>query len=704
MHTYFASCPRGLEEPLAGELVALGADNVQAGRAGVSFSGGLEIGYLACFWCRSASRVLLQLGQAPAATPEALYAGVQSIAWNDHFRVDQTFSVSFNSVRSQITHTNFGALKSKDAIVDQFRSAFGRRPNVSRDNPAIRIDVHIEDDLATVGLDLSGTSLHRRTGQRVSGAAPMKENLAAGLLLMSGWPDRAREGAPFVDFMCGAGTLPVEAALMACDTAPGLLRNTFGFEHWKGHDRTLLRKVRREAALRDRRADPPDVAIVGWDNSQRAIEGASANVRLAGLEKAVSLGRRELALAVPQGASPGLVILNPPYGERLGAGKDLKLLYRRIGMTLKSRFTEWTAHLLTGNLELAKEVGLRASRRAVVYNGPLECRLLEYRILPEKESQAPVSDGRQMFSNRLAKNLRKLKGWLRNEGASCYRVYDKDLPEYAVSIDRYEDWLYIREDERPDTIDPLKGEARLHEAAAAAAELLSVAPADVYVRQRGRQRGTSQYDKVAEEGRFREVSEGGLTFLVNPADYLDTGLFLDHRITRRMIREMAGGKDFLNLFSYTGSATVYAAGGGAASTTTVDMSATYLDWARENMLLNGFEGGRHEYVRSDVLQWVDRQTRRFDLIFLDPPTFSTSKSMKRTLEVQRDHVWLLTAAGRLLKPGGVILFSNNFRRFKMSRDELPQFSIEDITQRTIPPDFSRDRRVHNCWLITKLRA
>jgi 23S rRNA (guanine2445-N2)-methyltransferase / 23S rRNA (guanine2069-N7)-methyltransferase len=702
VYTYFAPCPLGLEAVLAEELNGLGIEDAAPARAGVSFTGPLEAGYKVCFWSRVASRVLLQLLQFDSPTPEALYEGVGQVKWYEHFRVDQTFSVGFNSTRSQITHTNFGALKSKDAIVDQFRSAYGSRPNVSRDNPALRIDVHIEDDGATVSLDLSGGSLHRRTGRRVSGSAPLKENLAAGLLLMADWPEYCAQGKPFLDPMCGVGSLPVEAALIACDTAPGLLRESFGFEHWKGHDRLLLRSIRRDAAGRDRRTDPPQVAIEGFDVSRRAVDAAQQNVRDAGVQRLVALDRSELSLVEPTRGGPGLLMINPPYGERMGVEKELRLLYRRIGMTLKGRFPEWRAHLLTGNSDLAKEVGLRSSARRIVYNSTIECRLLEYQMLPEKTPTEEGPGGQEMVANRLTRNRRKLKSWLKRDGVTCYRIYDRDLPEYAVTIDRYEDWLYIREDERPDTIDPLKAETRLHHAVMAAVDRLEVKPSDVFVRHRGRKRGSDQYGKVAEEGEKRQVQEGGLRFLVNPADYLDTGLFLDHRWTRGIIRDMAKGKDFLNLFAYTGAASVYAACGGAKSTTTVDLSSKYLEWAKENMTINGFTGPEHTFLRFDVLQWWVKERRTYDLIFLDPPTYSTSKAMNRTLDIQRDHPWLLNSVAQLLKPDGTIIFSNNFRRFKMEAEKLHKLSAKDITGQTVPPDFSRNKRIHNCWLVTKL--
>jgi 23S rRNA (guanine2445-N2)-methyltransferase / 23S rRNA (guanine2069-N7)-methyltransferase len=306
-----------------------------------------------------------------------------------------------------------------------------------------------------------------------------------------------------------------------------------------------------------------------------------------------------------------------------------------------------------------------------------------------------------MFANRLRKNLKNLGRWARQNGITCYRLYDADLPEYAVAVDLYEQWVHVQEYEAPATVDAKKAESRLREVLAVLPTVLEVPAENVFLKVRRRQKGTSQYEKFDQRGDFHEVGEGGCRFLVNFSDYLDTGLFLDHRPTRHLLRELAPGRRFLNLFAYTGAATVYAAAGGARSTTTVDMSQVYLDWARRNLALNGFSAPPHEFVRADCLEWLQRERRQFDLIFLDPPTFSTSKRMETTFDVQRDHVSLLQATAGLLAPDGVLIFSNNSRRFKMDREELPEFQVEEISRQTIPRDFERNPRIHNCWRIMR---
>jgi 23S rRNA (guanine2445-N2)-methyltransferase / 23S rRNA (guanine2069-N7)-methyltransferase len=309
-----------------------------------------------------------------------------------------------------------------------------------------------------------------------------------------------------------------------------------------------------------------------------------------------------------------------------------------------------------------------------------------------------------MFANRLRKNLRHLGKWARREGVTCYRAYDGDLPEYAIAIDLYEGWAHVQEYAAPPTVDPGRAETRLRHALAVIPEVLGIPPEHVALKVRRKQKGLAQYERQAATGEFRVVHEGGLRFWVNLSDYLDTGIFLDHRPTRAMIRGLAAGRRFLNLFAYTGSATVYAAAGEAVSTTTVDMSSVYLDWARRNMALNGFpEGPTHRFVRADCLAWLaTTRPERYHLIFLDPPTFSNSKRMgERTFDVQRDHPALIRAAADLLSRDGILLFSNNLRHFKLNRALLSPLGIEDVSAETIPQDFQRNPRIHTCWRITR---
>ncbi len=305
-----------------------------------------------------------------------------------------------------------------------------------------------------------------------------------------------------------------------------------------------------------------------------------------------------------------------------------------------------------------------------------------------------------MFANRLRKNLKRLGKWARKNRISCYRLYDADMPEYAVAIDIYGDWVHLQEYKPPASIDEEAARTRLEDILEVLPDVLGVRRERIVVKVRQRQKGTDQYRKQGREGEFLEVSEGSAKLLVNLTDYLDSGLFLDHRPVRQMIAEKSQGKRFLNLFAYTATATVHAALGGA-TTTSVDMSNTYLEWARRNLELNGFSGEQHRLVQADCGEWLKQAAGEFDLIFIDPPTFSNSKRMDDTFDVQRDHVALLKAATRLLAEGGEMIFSTNYRRFKFDFEAFPEMQIRDITTASIPEDFKRNRRIHQCYVLSR---
>jgi 23S rRNA (guanine2445-N2)-methyltransferase / 23S rRNA (guanine2069-N7)-methyltransferase len=715
--SFFATTPKGLEQLLAEELTSLGAATVTETRAGVAFTGPLETAYRACLWSRLASRILLPLATFGASSPEELYDGVRALDWSQQMAANGSLAVDCNLSQSKVTHSHYAALKVKDAVVDQFRDCCGERPGVDTERPDLRINLYLHRDEATISVDFSGSSLHRR-GYREDGAlAPLKENLAAAILLRCGWPQIAAEGGALVDPMCGSGTLPLEAALMAADCAPGLTRPYFGFLGWAGHDRVLWQRLLEEARKRRTAGLARLPQIVGYDADPRAIKAAWANAGRAGLQEQVHFERRELAALTgpPSRSAGGLLVVNPPYGERLGEVAELRHLYAGLGSRLREHFPDWKAAVFTGNPELGRAIGLRARRIHSLFNGALQCQLLHFDITPEWFSRAAsatteppkaapaveLSAGAEMVANRLRKNLRNLGRWARQNGVYCYRLYDADLPEYAVAIDLYEQWVHVQEYEAPKTIDPELAATRLQEVLAVLPGVLGLPAEAIFLKLRRRQKGSAQYGKFAAEGVFHEVREGQCRFLVNFTDYLDTGLFLDHRLTRGLLQSLAKGRRFLNLFGYTGSASVHAAMGGALSTTTVDMSKTYLGWARKNLALNGFTDQHHEFIQADCLEWLATEQRRFGLIFLDPPTFSNSKTMADTFDVQRDHVDLLTRTASLLTHDGVLIFSNNNRRFRMDLEALPELLIEEITRQTLPKDFERNPKIHNCWKIRR---
>jgi len=718
---YFATAALGTTDLLATELAGLGASGIDASAGGVAFQGTLETACRACLWSRVALHVLRPIASFPAPTPDALYEGVAAIDWEEHLGVDDTFVVDFTSSRSAITHTQFGAQRTKDGIVDRFRAATGRRPSVDTQNPMLRVNVHLERDVATVAIDLAGESLHRRGYRGRQGPAPLRETLAAAVLLRAGWPELAAAGGAFVDPMCGSGTLAIEAALIAGDVAPGLLRPRFGIEGWRGHDAVLWQRLRAEAEAR--RADGRLAAgrIFAYDRDPLAVRMAGDNAARAGLEGLIDFRVAEIARLPDAPAPTGLVAVNPPYGERMGDVTALESTYAELGRRLREGYRGWEAAVFTGNPPLGRKLGIAARRTHRMMNGPIECRLLRLRIVPEAfdlpraPGTLPVFDreaararpGSAMFANRLRKNLANLAAWARRERVSCYRVYDADMPEYAFAIDLYqsapeggERWLYVQEYAPPATVDRDRARARRQEALVVLPDVFGLPENRIHLRVRRPQKGTAQYEKLDERREFHVVDEAGLKFEVNFTDYLDTGLFLDHRLTRQRLGGLAAGKRFLNLFCYTASASVHAAAGGAASTLSLDLSRTYLEWARRNFTLNGFDAARHELRQVDCLGWLaEDDGERFDLVFLDPPTFSNSKRMTDEFDVGRDQVRLIELAMQRLAPGGLLVFSTNFRRFQLDESLRARYDVQDISAATIPKDYARDPKIHRCYEI-----
>jgi 23S rRNA (guanine2445-N2)-methyltransferase / 23S rRNA (guanine2069-N7)-methyltransferase len=719
-----ASAPRGFADLLAGELTACGASAVRERTLGVAFSGTLECAYRACLWSRVASRVYLELAHFRAHDAREFHAAVCTLDWSAELAPGATLACDFSGRHPAITHTHFGALKLKDGIVDALRATTGARPDVARERPDVRVHAHAHGTQITLSIDLSGESLHRRGYRTAAGEAPLQENVAAGVLLRAGWEAltarRAQEQsavAQFLDPLCGSGTLCIEAALIAADRAPGLTRDYFGFLGWRRHDAALWARLRAEAEARARAGDATAVRVYGRDRDLRAIARARGNAARAGIAQLTHFESGALSGAMPPAGptGPGLVCTNPPYGERLTDREGARAVHQELGRVLRERFQGWSAAILTSP-ELGTELGLRASRTHTVWNGGLECRLLRILVAPQSEREpgklgrgvAHLRDsaGAQMFANRLAKNLKRLRTWAERQGISCFRIYDADMPEYAFAIDLYRvidpeaTWLYVQEYAAPAEIEREAVQRRRGEVLASLPVVTGVTPERIRLRTRRRTRRGEQYQKLGGSSHFHSVLEGGLRLRVNFDDYLDTGLFLDHRITRARLRAAAHEQRFLNLFAYTGTATVYAAAGGARSTLSVDLSATYLAWAQENLARNGLSGAAHRFVQADCRAWLEEAARgaaRFDLIFLDPPTFSNSKRMAGVLDVARDHPALIDAGARLLAPEGLIVFSTNAQRFHLEPLLAERYEIRDVSAATLPLDFARTPRIHRCY-------
>jgi 23S rRNA (guanine2445-N2)-methyltransferase / 23S rRNA (guanine2069-N7)-methyltransferase len=713
-----ATAPIGAVSVLAEELAQVGATALRERSNDIKFQGTLETGYRACLWSRTATRIFLSLGSIDATSSQALYAAVKRIDWRSHLPPGATLACDCSGGNESIRHTIYGAQLLKDAVCDNLRDSTGERPNVSPVRPSVLLHLHVEGREALLSVDFSGESLHRRGYRTEGGRAPLKENVAAAVLLRSGWPAVFQQGGLLLDPMCGSGTFLTEAALIAADAAPGFDRDYFGFSGWGGHDAALWACLREEARTR-RDARSARRCILGSDIDSDSVRMALANAERAGVSEWIHIERRALAeverpASAHAAARAGILVTNPPYGERIGTEESLVPLYTELGRVMRERFRGWQAAILTGNPPLARHLGVYAKRSHRMFNGNLECRLLRFNLEAASEQrprEAVRADwaaraGAQMFANRLRKNVHRLEPWAEREKIDCFRLYDADMPEYAFAIDVYgraPRHVYVQEYAAPKTVDQEGARERRREVLAVIPDVLAVPPSQVHSRVRKPQKGGEQYERRAATKERYVVQEGGLKFWVNFRDYLDTGLFLDHRMIRQRLREEARGKDFLNLFCYTGSATVYAAAGGARSSCSVDMSNAYLEWASENLLLNGFKEPEHRLVRADCLQWLEEQApagARFDLIFVDPPTFSNSKRMAGVLDVQRDHAGMIHRSAGLLRAGGRLIFSTNYTRFRLDTAALADLNVEDISAQTIPKDFERNASIHRCYVVS----
>ena len=713
MKQLFATTARGFEELLKSELTELGAQDAKVAQGGVHYWADDETLYRTLLWSRLSSRILLPIVQAKVFSDLDLYSAVVGVNWLDYFDEKVHFFVDFNGTNQEIRHTQFGAMRVKDGIVDYFERHGRARPNVDKEQPDIRIHAYLNRDEVVLSLDLSGDALHMRGYREDTGKAPLRETLAAAIVLRSGW----QKGTPLVDPMCGSGTLLIEAAQMEAQIAPQLYRLHWGFDFWQGHNQAAWEKVKEEAlALAEaekQRENPPH--FYGFDLDHRVLQKAKQNAKNAGVAHLMQWQQGDVAaIKNPSPDVAGTVICNPPYGERLGTTPALIALYSVFGQRLKQQFAGWNASIFSGEPSLLDCLRLRSHRQFKAKNGPLDCVQKNYQIA-ERTEQSAVENALEFdrtssvtsevavdFANRLQKNIKKIEKWAKQQGLDAYRLYDADLPEYNLAVDRYADHIVVQEYAAPKNIDENKARQRLLDAVNATLNVTGIETNKLILKVRQKQKGTNQYEKLANKGEYFYVNEYGAKLWVNLTDYLDTGLFLDHRLTRKMLGEMAQGKDFLNLFAYTGSATVHAALGKAKSTTTVDMSNTYLNWAEQNLLLNDIEGKQHKLIQADCLQWLEKCDRQFDLIFVDPPTFSNSKRMEDSWDVQRDHIKLMTNLKRILRPNGTIVFSNNKRGFKMDFAKLEELGLSavEISHKTLPLDFERNKQIHNCWLVT----
>ena len=735
----------GLESVVVRELANLGypAKPISTGR--VLFQADFTAIARANTWLRAADRILLRLAHFPATDFDQLFEGVKNIPWHEWIPADAAFPVAGRSVKSQLSSVPALQRTVKKAIAEKLLAAH-RVTTLDEIGSTYSVEVSLLDDTAVLTLDTTGVGLHKRGYRDLVGEAALKETLAAGLVLLSVWnPDR-----PLIDPFCGSGTIAIEAAMIGRNLAPGRLR-TFDAVDWPVIPDSAWDTADQEAADLAKPSLP--ITIFASDISEEALVLGRRHAKTADVDRSIHFARRDFA-DLSSKADYGCIIANPPYGQRLGTEEQTAKLYRLFPEVLR-RFPTWSHHILTAWPYFENTVGQPATRRRKLFNAQIECTYYQFlgprppqakdwnaedtderinEIAESKESSGEVAevaatsesapspapaaitpafgglrdrDERELgdFARCLANNARHLRKFPK-QGITCYRLYERDCPDVPAIVDRYEDHAHIIELEREHSRTLAQHADWLDRVAAITAETLEIPPARVHFKNRPKQRGLSQHERTADTGNRMTVHEGDLKFEVNLDDYADTGLFLDHRITRQLFREQASGKRILNLFCYTGSFTVYAAAGGATSSVSVDLSNTYLEWAQRNLGLNTLYRPEHRLVRSDVLEFLRSHPpgEHYDLAIIDPPTFSNSKRTDDVWEVQDDHVEVLTLVRALLSPQATIFFSNNFRRFKLAEDQLaPLYQIQDITKRTIPPDFRNDR-IHKCWRMKSLSS
>lgn len=760
------TCPKGVELVLEDEVRGFGAESVKQTVGGIFCDADLAQIYHICLWSRFANKVIWILDEKKVASTDEFYKAVRDIAWTSCFSVNKTFAVDFKGTNRYIKHSNYGALLVKDAIVDCFSAELGERPDVSPKEPDVRIYAQVKHDYLLFGIDMSGGSLHKR-GYRLEGAmAPLKENLAAALVKRANVAEK--DTRLFVDPMCGSGTLLIEAVMMKLNIAPGLQRPLYGFENLLKHQRAIWQgKLDAALRIRDEAIAQAGETLlaIGYDRDARVIAAAQQNAIRAGLAECIHFKPQSLVDFAPATEyDKALLLCNPPYGERLEQRNELFSVYQLLGQKIRQYCQGWQVGVLSSDDFLLKALSLQKSKRYKFYNGALQTEWVLFDIykkvsskrqarghaetrsdiepmpvpiekledqsssdsiniwqqaaknkqamdttVPDDMPEIDLKDQRflqgvDMVANRLRKNQKRLKKWVKHNDINAYRIYDADMPEYAMALDYYAGQYQITEYAAPKTVDAFAAYQRKQQFEQAVCDVFELTKKQLIVKERKQQKGKSQYERVDETKHFFRVKEGAGEFYVNLHDYLDTGLFLDHRPIRLKIAQLAQGKRFLNLFAYTSAATVHAALGGAVRSVSVDMSQTYQTWSERNFKANRISTKMHRLERANCIEWLEaakQKEERYDLIFLDPPSFSNSKRMESTMDIQRDHGDIISKTMDVMDDDGLLIFSNNLRGFRLDSWLLEQYQVEDITHKSIDKDFERNKKIHQCWLMRK---
>jgi 23S rRNA (guanine2445-N2)-methyltransferase / 23S rRNA (guanine2069-N7)-methyltransferase len=723
----FVTGYKGFETLLFHEIRDILADQpvtIKKQYGGISVIGEIEQVYRICLYSRLANRLFCELKQFQVTSEQELYQTIYDYDWSEHITSRSSFAVSATLSRSKLDHSHYVELKTKDAIVDQFRDKTQSRPTIDKQQPDIRIHINIHKNQASLSLDLSGESLHRRGYRIEHSGAPLKEHLGACILTYAGWNSDTFKSHCLIDPMCGSGTLAIEAALMAADIAPGLNRDYFGFTGWLQHDRNKW-KTELDAAESRVKSDI-DTQIMAFDYDKKALDIARNNASRAGVDHLIKFQHQEISELEPVSEKLVIMVCNPPYGERLQAEQGIGRLYSEMGNAFK-RCGSGEVFIISANPGLLHRLGLNRVNKKAVKNGPIDCVLAGYELVekaqdsklkvPDISIVAEVNADEEIslpLFNRLKKNQKHLGRWARKNSVNCFRLYDADLPEYSFALDLYQSaidsqrfWFHLQEYQAPKTIEEKLAAERIDLAVNTICKLYSVTSDQIYCKTRRKQRSKQQNQKQQSQGEMFQVQEGPALLLVNLSDHLDSGLFLDHRLTRERVAKLSGDKTVLNLFCYTASIGVQAALGGAQSVTNVDLSSNYLTWARENFDINDLVDEQdYQFIKADILDLLENPTRYklsadYDLIFLDPPSFSKSRSMRDILDIEEDHEYIINQTTKLLSDDGLLIFSTSKKGFKLNSSLMDIYEIKNISLETIPEDFKRRPGIHYCFEIRK---
>ena len=713
-----ATTASGLEACVKRELVELGFSDMRVCSPGrILFPGGPAGLARANLWLRTADRVLLAIGSFDASDFGELFDRTYELPWHDWIGPDGKFPVSGRSYKSQLSSVPACQKIVKKAIVEKLRFAHGVT-DLPETGATYAVEIAIRGDVAQLTIDTTGAGLNKRGYRAAAGPAPLKETLAAAMVQLSFWkPERQ-----LIDPFCGSGTIPIEAAMIGRNIAPGLNRS-FVCEQWEAA-RSMHWETQRQDA-RDLIKPSLGLRIIGTDIEPKAISLASYHAQLAGVTDDVHFQQQAFD-QLTTSREYGCVICNPPYGHRFENTPEVTALYQTMPEVFRAMKT-WSFYVIT-SVDLEQFLGQPAHRRRKLYNGQIECTY--YQIHGPRPPKKPsdrqhasqqdnhreqadpivasafagpkdnASNHAEIFANRLRKVARHLRRWP-GRGITCYRLYDRDTPEIPLVVDMYEGHLHIAEDNRSHDRTPAEQDDWLDMLVKTAGETLGIQREDICLMRRGQQNDIAQHNDLSQTRSVFTVHEGTLAFEVNLSDCGDTGLVLDQRIIRQMVQAESADKRMLHLFAHTGAFSVHAAAGGATSTTMVDLSMPYLEWAKRNMSANGFQGQQHRFVHSDAMEFLrtHAQGEQYDIAVIDPPMFSGSKQGDDAFYLQRQYSDLLIASAQLMPQGGVIYFATDSRQFKFDPATLAGLDVREISHQTVPDDF-RNKHIHRCWRMT----